>query len=108
MDDVETAKIGSYVRSTARGAVTACLEQARKAGMAAVTCVAIGTDPVEEVEKLSVNFARKWPQAMFFLGKVVFQRERWYHSLLHGRTGDAIQRRLERQGLPVAILPIVV
>ncbi len=108
IDDVESAKIGSYVRTTARGAVTTCLEQARKAGMAAVTCVAIGTDPVTEVEKFSMDFARKWPQAMFFLGKVVFERERWYHSLLHGRTADAIQRKLERRGLPVAILPIVV
>jgi hypothetical protein len=108
IDDVEGSQIASTVRTTARGAVTTCLEQARRAGITAVTCVAIGTDPVDEVEKLSVDFARKWPNAMFFLGKVVFQREKWYHSLLHGRTGDAIQRRLERRGLPVAILPIVV
>lgn len=108
IDDVESAKIGTYVRTTARGAVTTCIEQARKAGMAAVTCVAIGTDPVTEVEKHSVEFAQKWPHVMFFLGKIVFERERWYHSLLHGRTADAIQRKLERRGLPVAILPIVV
>lgn len=108
IDDVESSQIGSHVRTTARGAVTTCLEQARRAGMTAVTCVAIGTDPVEEVEKLSLEFARKWPKAMFFLGKIVFQRRKWYHALLHGRTGDAIQRRLERRGLPLAVLPIVV
>ncbi len=108
IDDVESSQIGTHVRTTARGAVTTCLEQARKAGMSAVTCVAIGTDPVAEVEKLSVGFAKRCPQVMFFLGKVVFRQERWYHPLLHSRTGEAIQRRLERCGLPVTVLPIVV
>jgi hypothetical protein len=108
VDDVTSAEIGPYVRNTARGAVTTCLEEARRAGMTAVACVAIGTDPVDEVEKLSVDLSRRCPQAMFFLGKVVFQNQKWYHPLLHGRTAEAIQRRLERRGLPVAILPVVV
>jgi hypothetical protein len=84
------------------------VEQARKIGMAAVTCVAVGTDPVVEVERLSVDFARRCPSALFFLGKLVFQNQKWYHPLLHGRTAEAIQRRLERHGLPVAILPMIV
>jgi len=60
------------------------------------------------VEKLSADFARRCPAAMFFLGKLVFQNQKWYHALLHGRTAESIQRRLERRGLPVAILPILV
>jgi hypothetical protein len=108
MDDVRGSEIATAVRHTARGAVTTCIERARRAGLTALTCVAIGTDPVEEVERLSLDFARRCPQAMFFLGKIVFQNQKWYHPLLHGRTADAIQRRLERRGLPVAILPLVV
>jgi len=108
VDSIKAAEVGTYVRHTARGALTTCVEQARKIGMAAVTCVAVGTDPVEEVEKLSADFARRCPAAMFFLGKLVFQNQKWYHALLHGRTAESIQRRLERRGLPVAILPILV
>lgn len=108
VDDHESSEIGSYVRHTARGAVTTCLEKAKSAGMEAVTCVAIGTDPVDEVEKLAVDFSKRSPETMFFLGKIVFQNQKWFHSLLHSRTGEAIQRRLERRGLPLTILPVVV
>lgn len=105
--DFKGSEVGHQVRQAARGAVTTCIEEARRAGMAAVTCVAVGTDPVDEVEKLSVDFAQRCPTAMFFLGKLVFQNQRWYHPLLHQRTGEAIQRRLERRGLPVVVLPVV-
>jgi hypothetical protein len=108
MDDIKGTEIATTVHHSARGVVTTCVDRARSAGMAAVTCVAIGTDPVEEVEKLSVDLARRCPMAMFFLGKLVFQHQKWYHPLLHGRTAEAIQRRLERRGLPVVILPVVV
>ena len=106
--DFKASDVGRYVRHTARGAVTTCVEQARRVGMAAITCIAVGTDPVDEVEKMSVEFSQRCPSAMFFLGKLVFQHQKWYHPLLHGRTAEAIQRRLERHGLPLAILPIVI
>jgi len=106
--DFDGGEVRTRVSKTARGAVNTCVEKARTAGIAAVVCVAIGTNPVDEVEKLSVELARSCPKAMFFLGKVVFENRKWYHGLLHGRTGEAIQGRLERQGLPVTILPIVV
>ena len=108
MDGVNGEEIGPHVRNAARGAVTTCVERAREAGVAALTCVAIGTDPVDEVEKLAVDFARRCPRAMFFLGKLVFENQRWYHPFLHGRTAESIQRRLERHGLPLAVLPVVV
>ena len=76
--------------------------------MTAVTCVALGTDPVEEVEKLCIDVARNCRPVFFFLGKLVFENRRWYHAFLHGRMGDTIQKRLERRGVPLAILPVVV
>ena len=106
--DFKGSDLGDRVRRTARGAVSKCLERAREQGVEAITCVAIGTNPVDEVEKLCADFAARCPKAMFFLGKVVFQNRRWYHGFLHSRTADAIQKRLEQRGLPVAILPVVV
>jgi hypothetical protein len=106
--DFKGSEIGERVKSGAQGAVRACLDRAREAGMEALACVAIGTDPVAEVEKLCMDFSGRCPKAMFFLGKVVFRNPRWYHGLLHSRTPEAIQKRLEQRGLPLAILPFVI
>jgi len=106
--DFSGSEVSARVSTTARGAVTSSLEQARKAGLTAVACVAVGTDPVEEVERLAVELVRQCPQAMFFLGKLVFENRRWYHGLLHRRTAEGIQERLERRGIPLTILPMVV
>ena len=76
--------------------------------MEAITCVAIGTDPAGEIDRLCAEFAARCPQAVFFLGKVVFRNRRWYHGLLHADTADAVQRRLEQRGLPLVILPFVI
>jgi hypothetical protein len=104
----EGSEVRTRVSTTARGAITSSLELARKAGMTAVACVAIGTDPVDEVERLAVELVRQCPQAMFFVGKLVFEHRRWYHGLLHRATAEEIQRRLERRGFPLTILPVVV
>jgi len=104
----KSSEIGTRVKQEAHGAIRTCVEKARKAGVDAITCVAIGTDPVDEVERLCSEFVQHCPHAMFFLGKVVFRNRRWYHSLLHSRTAEEIQKRLEQRGLPVAILPVVI
>jgi hypothetical protein len=36
----------------------------------------------------------------------VFQRETWYHRLLHNQTAYAIQRRLQWSGQAMVILPV--
>lgn len=79
---------------------------ANRMGMAATTRVAVGTDAVDEAEKLCSEVSREFPRATFFSGKVVFQREKWYHWLLHNQTAYAIQRRLEWLGLPMIVLPV--
>ncbi|HUR38853.1 MAG TPA: APC family permease, partial [Planctomycetota bacterium] len=75
-------------------------------GMAAATRVAVGTDAVDEAERLCSEVAKDFPRSTFFSGKVVFQREKWYHWLLHNQTAYAIQRRLEWQGMPMIVLPV--
>ncbi|MCL5269151.1 MAG: glycosyltransferase, partial [bacterium] len=41
------------------------------------------TEAVAEVERLCREIAREFPQAIFFIGKVIFQTEKWYHRFLH-------------------------
>ncbi len=80
-------------------------ELARRIGMPSAARYALGTDAVEEGEKLCLEVAKEFPRVTFFAGKVIFQREAWYQHLLHNETAAAIQKRLQWVGKPVVILP---
>jgi hypothetical protein len=66
---------------------------------------AIGTDAVEEAEKLCREVIAHFPVVTFFGGKVVFAREQWYQRLLHNETALAIQKRLYWLGATMVVLP---
>ena len=60
--------------------------------------MAIGTEAVAEAEKLCLEVAQEFPRAVFFAGKLVFERERWFQRLLHNETAYQLQRRLQFAG----------
>jgi hypothetical protein len=37
---------------------------------------------------------------------LIFQKEKWYHRLLHNETAFAIQKRLHWSGMTMVILPV--
>jgi hypothetical protein len=49
--------------------------------------------------------AEEFPRATFFAGQLVFERERWYQSILHNETAFALQRRLQLSEQTLVILP---
>jgi len=81
------------------------VELARGLGIAATQRHAIGTDAVEEAEKLCLEVTREFPHTTVFAGKVIFERERWYQRVLHNETAFAIQKRLQFAGQTMVILP---
>lgn len=66
----------------------------------------IGTDVIEEIERLAEKAVKKYPRNMLFTGQVVFPRESFFSRLLHNYTSFAVQKRLFNKGIPVVILPI--
>lgn len=68
--------------------------------------VALGTEAVSTVEELCRKLAGEFPRAIFFMGRLIFREEKWYHRLLHNETPHAIQRRLQFQGIQAMVLPI--
>jgi amino acid transporter len=72
----------------------------------ATSRLAIGTEAVAESEKLCLEVAREFPHIVFFAGKMIFQREQWYHRLLHNETALAVERRLRWVGKTMVTLPI--
>jgi amino acid transporter len=75
-------------------------------GMPATARIAIGTEAVVEAERLCLEVAREFPHIVFFAGKMIFQREQWYHRLLHNETALAIEQRLRWVGKCMVTMPI--
>ncbi|MFO0980788.1 MAG: APC family permease [Planctomycetota bacterium] len=79
---------------------------ARAIGVQSAYRFSLGTDTVDEVERLCTELAKEFPRILFFSGQLIFERERWYHRFLHNQTAFAIQKRLQWGGLTMAILPV--
>jgi amino acid transporter len=77
---------------------------AERLGVPAVTRFAVGTDTVDEAEKVCLAVAKEFPRCTFFAGQVVFERETFLRRLLHNQTAYAIQRRLQLAGQNIVIL----
>ena len=94
------------VRQRTQEALDQYVALARRLGLAAEARMAVGTEAVAEAEGLCAAVARTYPRALFFAGKLVFERERWFQRLLHNETAYAIQRRLQFAGMNAMVLPV--
>jgi amino acid transporter len=75
-------------------------------GLQAATRFKVGTETVAAAEELCLEVAREFPRATFFAGKMIFQRPRWWHRLLHNETARAVQERLQWAGKTMVTVPI--
>ena len=82
------------------------VDLARRMGVPAEYRMSMGTEAVAECSRLATEIAKEFPRAMYFAGKLIFERERWFDRLLHNETANAIQRRLQFTGLAMVILPV--
>jgi amino acid transporter len=74
-------------------------------GMPSTYRFGIGTDAVEEAEKVCKQVMTEFPVVTFIGGKVIFAREMWYQRFLHNETALAIQKRLYWMGATMVVLP---
>jgi amino acid transporter len=77
-------------------------------GLAAASYQAYGADPLEELSKLVDEVLARFPQAVCFASKLMFERENWWTRLLHNQMPLAMQRHLQRAGRDIIIVPIQV
>lgn len=82
------------------------VELATGLGLAADSRMAVGTEAVATAADLCGRIAREFPRCLFFAGKLIFQRERWYQRVLHNETAYQLQRRLQFAGLHAMVLPV--
>jgi hypothetical protein len=93
------------LRKETEGMLERYLRLARRLRIPCECDYELGTDAVNEAEKLCRRLHLEFPKATFFAGKIVFHRERWYQRLLHNETAFAIQRRLQWSGQTMVIIP---
>lgn len=68
----------------------------------------VGVDIVEEIDKIAANIIKRFPNAVFFGGQLIFIKDSFISKFLHNYTVFALQKRLYQQGIPFVILPIKV
>jgi amino acid transporter len=100
-----TAEVENLERET-RNVLEQYVTLARHVGLPAEYRTGTGTEAVEEAEKLCLAVAKKFPNTVFFAGKLVFQKEKWYQRILHNETAQAIQQRLQWEGISMVVLPV--
>lgn len=79
---------------------------ARSLGLNADYRYSLSTEVLDEGGNLCLQVAKEFPRTVFFLGKLIFKKEKFYYRLLHNDTAYAIQRKLQFDGLQTVILPI--
>jgi len=94
------------VRDQAEEGMKKYVENAQRLGLPAGYRVAMGTEAVAESVRVAQEIARDFPRAIFFAGKLIFERERWFDRFLHNETAYAMQRRLQFAGLQMVVLPV--
>ena len=94
------------VREETEEALKKYVELARGMGIPADWKMSMGTEAISECERLAGEVAKEYERSIFFAGKLIFERERWWDRLLHNETAYQIQRRLQFAGLAMVILPV--
>jgi len=82
------------------------VDLARRLGFRADYRMSVGTEAVAEAERLCLEVSKEFHRSIFFAGKLVFQKERWFQRLLHNETAYQLQRRLQLAGLNAMVLPV--
>ena len=69
---------------------------------------AVGVDIVDEIDNVAADIIKRFPNAVFFGGQLIFTKDSFISKFLHNYTVFALQKRLYQQGIPFVILPIKV
>lgn len=94
------------LRTHVREGLDEYVEFVRRNGLYGEGAMTLSPDVVEGSGELARQIVERFPQAVFFMGQLVFPEETLFSRLLHNNTVFAVQRRLYHQGIPFIILPI--
>jgi hypothetical protein len=79
---------------------------AQSLGFAAASAFAVGTEVAVEVEKIAADLTHRYPEAIFVAGQLIFEEDTLWNRILHNETAFMVQKRLQRRGLPMIVVPV--
>jgi amino acid transporter len=95
-----------HLRTTTENDLKKYVTAANRLGLYAEYRFSLGTDPIDELEKVCLEIAKQYPNTIFFAGKLVFKEETFLNRFLHNQAAYVLQQRLIFHGLQTMILPI--
>jgi amino acid transporter len=79
---------------------------ARSLELKASSAFSIGTEVALEVEKIAEALVGRYPRALFVAGQLIFEEDTAWNRMLHNETAFMVQKRLQRRGLPMIVVPV--
>jgi len=84
-----------------------CYEHyARSLGLPAASMFSVGTEVAVEIEKSAEELSARYPRALFVAGQLIFEEDTFWNRVLHNETAFMVQKRLQRRGLPMIVVPV--
>jgi hypothetical protein len=75
-------------------------------GFHAASAFKVGTEVPDTAEELAKELVERWPKALFVGGQLLFEEDSWLNRLLHNETAIIVQKRLQRAGFPMIVIPV--
>jgi hypothetical protein len=69
-------------------------------------CYALALDTLDELERLAHKIIQRYPRAVFFTAKLIFEHKGFWHKVLHNRVTLALEQRLQLAGLHIVVLAL--
>jgi hypothetical protein len=66
----------------------------------------VGTEVAVEVEKIATDLTSRYPGALFVAGQLIFEEDTLWNRVLHNETAFMVQKRLQRRGVPMIVVPV--
>ena len=66
----------------------------------------VGTEVAVEIEKSAEELSARYPRALFVAGQLIFEEDTFWNRVLHNETAFMVQKRLQRRGLPMIVVPV--
>ncbi len=98
----EVARLDRFIGTELEKYVTL----AKTFGFYAESVHSIQTDTLTAVGTECEAIQKRFPKAVFFVGRLVFEEENLFSKFLHNQTAHSIQRILQFRGIPSIVLPI--
>jgi amino acid transporter len=84
-----------------------CYEHyARSLDLPAASMFSVGTEVAVEVEKSAAELQLRYPRALFVAGQLIFEEDTFWNRALHNETAFMVQKRLQRRGMPMIVVPV--